>query len=361
MDTSLNASLTIRSTTLKNRIVLAPMGVGHCVGGVPDAELRSFYRRRAQNGVGLIITCATFIDHQSASNHLLLPSIAGREAQQSWASVVRDVHDAGSAIILQLEHSGVDRNPNMSLVPSAPTISPSGVDHAGKIYGTKMVVDDIDSVIDAFARSAQVAEQLGFDGIELHGAHGFLIDQFFWDITNFRKDKYGQPSRFAVEVVEAVRSRTSPDFIISFRWSQWKMHDYNASVVRSASELEELLSPISQAGVDIFHASTRRWWKPLFSDSPLTAAAWTKIATGKPTIAVGCVGSSETIFHTVFEGKGAGVAPLIGVEAALKRADFDLVAVGRPLLGDHQWAFKVLSGNQSELKDFKAEALFDLY
>lgn len=128
MTTGLNRPLRIRNTELANRIVLAPMGVGHWDDGAPDDDLRAFYRRRAAGGVGRIITGATFIDHPTASNHVLLPSIAGRRAQESWARIVGDVHAAGAPILLQLEHAGTDRNPDFSLDPTARVIGPSGVD-----------------------------------------------------------------------------------------------------------------------------------------------------------------------------------------------------------------------------------------
>ncbi|WP_447945864.1 oxidoreductase [Microbacterium lacticum] len=360
MTTGLNSPLRIRSTELANRIVIAPMGVGHCDNGAPDDDLRAFYRRRAENGVGLLITGATFIDHPTASNHVLLPSIAGQQAQDSWGRIVGDVHAAGAPILLQIEHAGTDRNPDFSLDPTARILGPSGVDQHGRAYGESMSPDDIDEIIAAFARSARTAEHLGFDGVEVHGAHGFLIDQFIWGKTNTRDDEYREPSRFAVEVIQAIRASTGPDFIVSFRWSQWKMHDFAAQVAKTPGELERVLRPIADAGVDLFHASTRRWWEPLFPGSPLTAAGWTKKITSMPTIAVGSVGTTGAVFHSVFQGRGAKATAPTGAVERMQQGEFDLIAAGRPLLGDSEWAVKALSDRFGEVRDFDAHALAEL-
>ncbi|MGN7948755.1 12-oxophytodienoate reductase [Microbacterium sp. 22215] len=359
--TTLTTPLTVRATTLANRVVLAPMGVGHSEKGVPDEHLRAFYRRRAQNGVGLLISGATFIDHSSASNHVLLPSIASTAAQVSWQRIVADVHAEGAPMLLQIEHAGVDRDPRSSLDLCGRVLSPSGIDHRGHSHGDEMSLADIHEVIDAFARSATVAQRLGFDGVEVHGAHGFLIDQFLWDATNHREDEYGEPSRFAVDVIQAIRAATNDDFIISFRWSQWKLHDYSARIANDITQLDKLLRPIAAAGVDLFHASTRRWWEPLFPSSPLTAAGWTKKMTGKPTIAAGSIATTGPSFDSVFEGQGAEATTPADAVARMQQNEFDLIAVGRPLLGDPEWASKMLSERFDDIGDFDARSLVDLH
>ncbi|MEU4015874.1 12-oxophytodienoate reductase [Microbacterium sp. NPDC028030] len=361
MTIDLSTPFTVRNTVLANRVVLAPMGVGHCENGVPDDDLRAFYRRRAENGVGLLVTGATFIDHPSASNHVLLPTIAGHAAQAAWQRTVDDVHGAGAPILLQLVHAGVDRDPGMSLEPTARVLSPSGVDHEGRPLGETMNRSDIDEVIQAFARSATIAENLGFDGVEVHGAHGFLIDQFMWGRTNLRRDAYGEPSRFAVDIVRAIRATTGPDFIVSFRWSQWKMHDHAARIAETPRDLERFLRPISDAGVDLMHASTRRWWEPLFPGSRRTAAGWTRQLTGRPAIAVGSIGTDGPDFHSVFLGRGTQGASPSDAIAGLQSGEFDLLAVGRPLLGDPEWAAKILSERYRDIGDFDARALVELY
>ena len=100
-----------------------------------------------------------------------------------------------------------------------------------------MTQADIDAVIEAFAKGARDAKDLGFDGVELHGAHGYLIDQFFWEATNQRSDKYGRDlvsrTRFATEIIRAVRADVGPDFPVVLRWSQWKLQDFDAKLART--------------------------------------------------------------------------------------------------------------------------------
>jgi len=101
-------------------------------------------------------------------------------------------------------------------------------------------------VIEAFGSAAAEARSAGFDGVEIHGAHGYLVDQFLWEHTNRRSDAYGgsfeNRLRFAVEVVAAVRAAVGPDFPVILRFSQWKMGDYSGKLVGSPEELETLLT-----------------------------------------------------------------------------------------------------------------------
>ena len=132
-----------------------------------------------------------------------------------------------------------------------------------------MTQADIDRVIDAFAKGA-AAEDLGFDGVEIHGAHGYLIDQFFWSATNQRTDGYGGDlvarTRFAAESSTSPQERR-PGFSGVLRFSQWKFQDFEAKLARTPEELEHSLRPLVDAGVDVFHCSTRRFWDPEFDGS----------------------------------------------------------------------------------------------
>ena len=156
---------------------------------------------------------------------------------------------------------------------------------------------EIDSVIDAFARGAEDAKRLGFDGAEIHGAHGYLVDQFFWDKLNQRTDGYGgtmrNRARFAAEIVAEARRRVGSDFPILMRISQWKLQDYGAKVATTPQELQDWVEPLVDAGVDVIDCSQRRYWQPEFAGSTLNLAGWVKKISGKPTIAVGSVGTSS--------------------------------------------------------------------
>ena len=353
--------VTLNGLTLPNRIVMAPMTRMFSPGGVPGADVRSYYARRAAAGVGLIVTEGTYVGHDSAGQSDRVPRFHGAEQLAGWARVAEDVHAAGGTIVPQLWHIGMVRNQGEQPYPDAPAMGPSGIGADGtEGAGKAMTQADLDDVIAAFAEAAAAAERIGFDGVELHGAHGYLLDQFLWAQTNRRDDGYGGDpvarTRFAAEIVAAVRAVVSPEFPVIFRFSQWKQQDYRARLAETPQELEAILTPLAAAGVDAFHASTRRYWLPEFDDSDLNLAGWTKKLTGKPTITVGSVGLDGD-FLRAFTGEGAELGTIDNLLDRMERDEFDMVAVGRALLQDPEWAAKVLAGRIDELKPYDAAAM----
>ncbi|HEY9218023.1 MAG TPA: 12-oxophytodienoate reductase, partial [Phenylobacterium sp.] len=213
----------------------------------------------------------------------------------------------------------------------------------------------------AFAEAAGAAKQLGFDAVELHGAHGYLIDQFFWEGTNLREDGYGgaslvDRSAFAAEILREVRRAVGPDFPVILRISQWKQQDYEVKLAHTPDEMAAWLTTLTDAGADILHCSQRRFWEPEFEGSDLNFAGWAKKLTGVPTITVGSVGLSGE-FVAAFAGEGSQPASLDELVRRLERGDFDLVGVGRALLQDPTWAVKVKHGRTEELLAFERAAL----
>lgn len=328
---------TTRNLSLSNRIVMAPMTRQFSPDGVPGLDVATYYRRRAENGVGLIVTEGTVINHPDSSNLVNVPNFFGKDALNGWANVVTAVHEVGGRIIPQIWHMGARGDVNS--------------------YSES----DIAAIVHAFAQAAFEAKRLGFDGIELHGAHGYLIDQFFWEKTNQRTDNYGGDmiarTRFAVEVIEACRRVVGPEFPIVLRFSQWKSKDYTAKLAETPALLEQFLASLVDAGVDIFHCSTRRFWEPEFEDSDLNLAGWTKKLTGKPTITVGSVGLDSDFTSTWTKGKGANNTNIDGLMERLEREEFDLVAIGRSLLADPAWVNKIRDGRTAELVPYTSEAL----
>ncbi|MBG7701028.1 MULTISPECIES: NADH:flavin oxidoreductase [Streptomyces] len=357
----LSRPITLNGLTVPNRIVMAPMTRMFSPGGVPGEDVRSYYARRAAAGVGLIVTEGTYVGHPSAGQSDRVPRFHGEEQLAGWAKVAEDVHAAGGRIVPQLWHIGMVRKQGDAPFPDAPAVGPSGLETAGaEPTGKAMTQADVDDVVAAFAEAAAAAERIGFDGVELHGAHGYLLDQFLWAGTNRRTDAYGGDlaarTRFSAEIVAAVRAAVSPDFPILFRYSQWKQQDYTARLAETPEELEALLTPLAAAGVDVFHASTRRYWLPEFDGSDLNLAGWTKKLTGKPVITVGSVGLDGD-FINAFQGEGSPVKAIDNLLDRLEADEFDLVAVGRALLQDPEWAAKVLSDRFDELKPYDAAAL----
>jgi 2,4-dienoyl-CoA reductase-like NADH-dependent reductase (Old Yellow Enzyme family) len=352
------------SLTLPNRWVMAPMTRSQSPDGAPTDEVVAYYRRRAEHGVGLIITEGTTIDHPVATQDPRVPRFHDEAPLAAWKRVVDAVHAAGGLIFPQLWHVGSARRKGTLPYPDEESVGPSGLVAPGKKKVRAMSERDIADVIDAYAKSARHARELGFDGLELHGAHGYLIDQFFWEGTNVREDAFGGSlrarTRFGADVVRAVRKAVGPDFPVVLRYSQWKLQDFDAKLARTPAELEAFLAPLVDAGVDAFHASQRRFWLPEFEDSALNLAGWTKKLTGKPSITVGSVGLN-TEFITAYAGVGSEARGLDELVARLSREEFDLVAIGRVLLQDPEWVDKVRGGRHAEIRPFDAASLRVLY
>jgi 2,4-dienoyl-CoA reductase-like NADH-dependent reductase (Old Yellow Enzyme family) len=349
--------------SLKNRIVMAPMTRWKSPEQFPGPDVAAYYRRRAENEVGLIVTEGTTIDHPVSSYSVRTPAFCG-PALEGWRRVVGEVHEAGGKIVPQLWHVGIMRDPRTDDYPNdhLPSVSPSGVyKPGGKQIFEPMTLIEIREVIDSFARAATAARELGFNGIEIHGAHGYILDQFLWDKLNHRDDEYGgdaiQRTRFAVELIEAVRAAVGPDFPIILRVSQWKQQDYRARLAATPEDLKAIFQPIADAGVDIFHCSQRRYWDIEFEGSPMNAAGWLKRLTGRPTITVGSVGLAGPMSVTELGAHTDVAADLSSLAARVREGEFDLVAVGRALLTDPAWARKVKEGRIDELRPFVKDAL----
>lgn len=350
---------------LSSRVVMAPMTRSFSPGHVPNSKVIEYYRRRAAAGVGLIITEGTTVNHPASNGYPNVPQFFGHAPLAGWKKVVDAVHAEGGKIAPQLWHVGAVRRLGTEPDGSIPAYGPMEKVKDGQVLVHGMSKQDIDEVVAAFAQAAADAKAIGMDGVEIHGAHGYLVDQFFWEGSNQRSDEYGgslaNRSRFAIELIKAVRAAVGPDYPIIFRFSQWKQQDYSARLVQTPEALGEFLQPLSDAGVDIFHCSTRRFWEPEFEGSELNLAGWTRKLTGKPTITVGSVGlDGEFLQFMVNTEKVAQPASLENLLERLGNDEFDLVAVGRALLVDPDWAVKVREGREQDILPFSREALTTL-
>ena len=355
---------TCRGMTVPNRIVMAPMTRSFSPGGVPGADVADYYERRAGADVGLIITEGTTVDRPGASNDDRAPDFHSEAALGGWANIVGKVHGAGGKIAPQLWHVGMMRKPGTGLDPEARSDSPSGVTHTGKAVLPEPTDSEVADMVAAFAKAAGEAKRLGFDSVEIHGAHGYLIDEFFWDVMNRREDKYGgglaERAKFAGEIIAECRKAVGEELPIILRFSQWKQQDFTARLAETPQALEAFLNVFVDAGVDILHCSQRRWWEPEFDDSALNLAGWAKKLTGLPTITVGSVGL-DVDFIGAFQGQGSKTRPISEIFEPLERGEFDLVAVGRALLQDPFWAQKVKEDRIGELEAYDGKALATLF
>jgi 2,4-dienoyl-CoA reductase-like NADH-dependent reductase (Old Yellow Enzyme family) len=353
---------------LPNRIVMAPMTRSMSPGGVATPEVAAYYARRAGAEVGLIVSEGTGVERAVSVTSPNIPRFHGEAELAAWKSVIDGVHAAGGKMAPQLWHVGAIPGRGDDAAHPDDHDSPSGLTAPGVPHGAPMSDADVADTIEAFATAAGDAQRLGFDAVELHGAHGYLIDQFFWEGTNQRDDAFGGPtiaerSRFAAGIIAAVRAAVGPDFPLIIRISQWKQQDFAVRVAATPQEMETWLTTLVDAGADIIHCSQRRFWEPEFPEdsggSDLNFAGWAKKLTGVPTIAVGSVGLTGE-FIASYGGEASKPASLDELLRRLDRGDFDLVGVGRALLQDPQWAVKVHEGRTDELMDFDRSAMMSL-
>ena len=335
---------------------MAPMTRGFAEGGIIGTAQEDYYRRRAEGGVGLILTEGTAINRPAARNEAGVPYFHG-SSLGGWKGVAEAVHRAGGAIAPQLWHVGSVRSLSTKYEPDVPFESPSGLIAPGNENGETMSENAIADAISEFSKAAVEAKRLGFDAVEVHGAHGYLIDQFFWSGTNERADKWGgetlsERSRFAAELIPLI-----------LRVSQWKQQDYTARLAETPRAMEDWLRPLVDAGVDILHCSQRRFWIPEFpeqdGENGLNFAGWAKKLTGATTISVGSVGLSNDM-TTVFSGQTSQPAGLEGLIERMEREEFDLIAVGRALISDPSWPTKVEQGLFDEMEPFNPASLREL-
>jgi 2,4-dienoyl-CoA reductase-like NADH-dependent reductase (Old Yellow Enzyme family) len=353
---ALFSEFTCGSLTLSNRFVMSPMTRQFSPDGVPGDDVAAYYTRRAMAKVGLIITEGVGVDHPSAIGHGSMgeeniPVLHGDAALAGWRKVVDNVHSAGGKIIPQLWHMGELRTEGTPPYPDAKSMRANNMTEA-----------EIAEIIAAFVHSAANAKAVGFDGVALHGGHGYLIDSFLWAGTNARDDAYGgdilHRTRFATELVKVIRAEVGPDFPILFRISQWKLQDYEAKLAETPEELAVIVEALATAGVDLFDVSTRVFSVPAFAGSDMGLAGWVKKLSGKPTMTVGGIGFDKELAAS-FAQPTAAIDNLGEVVRRFEGGEYDLVALGRALLMDPAWVLKAQAGEPFEPFDLTAYGTLD--
>ena len=348
----------INDLIVPNRIAMAPMTRSMSPDGIPTDTNLEYYKRRAAAEVGMIITEGVEVSHPASSGYPNVPNLR-ETSHDGWKNLISAVQNEGSTIFCQLWHVGGIRKPGQPPNPEVPGYTPSGLVKKDKKVAYEMTENDVEDLIQNYVKDIEIIKALGFDGVELHGAHGYMIDQFFWKDTNIRKDQFGKESdlrtKFVCEIVSRARKLVGKNYPIMLRFSQWKQQDYEARLAPSPKSLETFLGPISDAGVDMFHASTRRYWEPEYEGSDLNLAGWTKKITNKPTITVGSVGL-DSDFIGLYVGKDqANTSPINKLIEMFDRDEFDMVAVGRALLSDPEWVLKVKEGKEDQIIGFTKE------
>jgi 2,4-dienoyl-CoA reductase-like NADH-dependent reductase (Old Yellow Enzyme family) len=367
MATHLDALFTplrIGNLVLRNRFVMPGMQRGFMDDGAPTPKMVEYMRRCAAGGVGLIISESTSPDHPSAYWQPMMGRVETRTLG-AWKQVIEAVRGEGAGFLMQLWHPGSMRKVAAEHpLASYPALSPSGLIQAGRTNGRAMTRQDLEELKRAYVQAASHAQSLGADGVEVHAAHGYLMDQFLWAESNQREDEYGGRSvadraRYPAEIVAAIRAATGSSFVISFRFSQFKEVDYGAVVAPGPEELGDMLALLRAAGVDLFNVSSRRFHKPEWPQGPQparTISEWVKSLTDAPVMTCGSVGLDVEMFANLFddeEPSQLSVERDLGLLAQRVGAGtLDLVGVGRMHIANNDFVNKVRNRRFGELALF---------
>ena len=352
----------LKNLILRNRVVMAPMTRNQSPGGIPTSDVISYYARRAKAEVGLIITEGIEVSHIASSAYPNVPRLDTNKAREGWKKVVEGIKNNNGAVIAQLWHCGGFRKLGMQPNPEVPGYTASGLVKPGKKVAHEMTLQDIKETIDAYASDAKICQELGFDGVEIHGAHGYLIDNFLWGGTNIREDSYGgsiqKRSQFVSDIIKAVKENVDDQFIVGLRFSQWKQHDFSAKLASTPDDLKKILMPPVEAGLDFLHSSMRRFWGSEFEGSDENLAYWTKKISNIPTIGVGSVGLDSDFIDMTAPATPTSIDKALD---DIKKQKYDLIAVGRALLSDYEWVVKMKEGRLKDVIPYTKDALLNLY
>jgi N-ethylmaleimide reductase len=341
--------------TLKNRIAMAPLTRQSAHDdGTPTDEMAAYYARRARGGVGLIISEGTFQnDELGCVAYLSQPGIANRKHIDGWRKTTDAVHKLGVPIICQLMHGGRVSDPrclhegeqsvSASAGQSGGAVLYSDTDeekHNRLIQGDwpkvtfppcrELTEAEIERIADGFAEGALRAIEAGFDGVEVHGANGYLLYQFIHPTTNKRTDKYGGSAennvRAAKLACQRVREAIGPDKIITLRLSQDGVDDFTGAWAGGVDYARQVGEALADVAADALHWASFDWTdnRDPNSDTPIPEVL--RKASGKPMITNG----------GIQEGKDA--------ERVLETGAGDMCAIGRPIFAQPDWPYIIRAG-----------------
>lgn len=346
--TTLFSSIKIGNTTLENRVGLAPMTrTSATEKGLATDEMAQYYANFARGGFGLVITEGTYTDEFYSQGYLNQPGIATAEQMHSWKKVVAAVHEEGAKIMMQLMHAGAlsqgNRFNSTTKGPSA--IKPKGEQLA--FYGgqgdfqtpEELTKAEIDQIIQTFASSAKNAKEAGFDAVEIHGANGYVLDQFLTEYTNQRSDSYSGSTenriRLAREVIKAVRDEVGDEFPVGIRISQAKVNDADHKWSGGETEATEIFTALQKAGVDFIHIAEPQAMAPAFGETGPTLVKLAKEHGKTIVIANGTLGDPAS------------------AEGLLNKEGADIVTIGKAALANQDWANRVAENHELNTFDFQ--------
>lgn len=329
----------LNTSTLKNRAIVAPMSRVSTMGdGIPTVEMADYYKSFAEGGFSVIISEGTYTDRHFAQAYPNQPGITNDEQLAGWKKVVDAAKSKGAKIILQLMHAGaLSQHLSNTRAPSKiepmRTMLPGYSRKQGR-YPTPeaMNLADIDQVVDGYIASAQRAVEAGFDGVEIHAANGYLLDQFITDYTNMREDQYGgsveNRVRLTCEITKKIQSATPEGFIVGVRLSQGKVNDFDYLWAGGLEDGKVIFPAVAAAGADYIHFASEGQG---FDHGCLTRGgeSLTKQA------------SELTKLPIIANG---GLHDPAEAERILKGGHADLVALGTGALANPDWPTKLEKG-----------------
>ncbi|SDJ36094.1 oxidoreductase [Salimicrobium halophilum] len=355
--------------TVNNRFVVSPMTrISAEQDGRANDTMKEYYRRFAKGGFGTIITEGIYPDQSYSQGYNNQPGLASDVQADSWKPVVEAVHEEGSAIIAQLMHAGAQSQGNAY---TDETIAPSAIQPKGEqlgFYGgsgpfpVPRAMDDHDfvEVKEGFVRSALRAKDAGFDGIELHGANGYLLDQFLTDYFNQREDEYGgSPEnrlKFVLEVIEEVRAAVGEEYPVGIRISQAKVSDGEHKWAGGEEEARTIFEALGNAPLDYVHTTDADAAASSFGEDTKTLAEAAKLFSQLPVIANGKLQDPVKAAQLIKEGQtdlvaigtGALANPdlpnLVDKGEDLREFDFEKILLPEAYVKDHELNQTIFNG-----------------
>jgi 2,4-dienoyl-CoA reductase-like NADH-dependent reductase (Old Yellow Enzyme family) len=343
--------VTVAGVQLRNRVVVAPMSRVSTAGdGVPTDNMVDYYADYARGGFGLIVTEGTYTDHAHSQAYADQPAIVTDDQVRAWARVADAVHGAGGRIFMQLMHAGalVQCNHHREVAVAPSRVQPRGrmlpgYGGAGP-YGLprEMTGDDIAQAVAGFAASAARARDAGFDGVEVHGANGYLLDQFLTTYTNRRTDGYGGTAsnrvRIFVEALQAIASVAGADLPAGVRVSQVKVNDleYRWS---GPDEAKAVFARLGAARPAYIHVASEgaHWDETSFLAPGVSITGLAREVTGVPVLANGGMHDERLAARLLDDGHA------------------DLVALGHGALANPDWPRRL--AGRKPFDDFDAGML----
>jgi 2,4-dienoyl-CoA reductase-like NADH-dependent reductase (Old Yellow Enzyme family) len=302
---------------LRNRLMVAPMTrVSARHDGVPTEEMATYYAEFAEGGFGLVVTEGIYPDAAHSQGYLNQPGLVTEHHLAGWRLVVDRVHAAGGQIVAQLMHAGAlsQGNPHRG-----GTIAPSAVAPLGAMmpaYGgsgpfptpREASAEDLQEVVDGFAAAARNAAAAGFDGIEVHAANGYLLDQFITEYTNLRTDEYGGTTanrvRFVAEVVQRLADEAPEGFAVGVRISQTKVNDMVYRWSGGGDDVVVIAQALAKAGASYLHVASegRAWFDTALLADGSTVTGLAGEVSGLPVIANGGMHDPEQAARVLEDG-----------------------------------------------------------